>query len=38
MKTFDHIIYENPSDHGARIILNRVATAKALGLNGEKRE
>jgi enoyl-CoA hydratase len=26
MPTFDHIIYESPADHVARIVLNRVAT------------
>jgi len=26
MKTFDHILYENPSEHVARIVLNRVET------------
>src|SRR5258708_15011581 len=26
MKTFDHIIYETPTEHVARIVLNRVAT------------
>jgi len=26
MPTFDHIIYETPADHVARIVLNRVAT------------